>query len=96
MAKEISKIENNNELVQDFKLFAFVKVFNVSADIFNKTTYELFTVCKLSEFGVPEGNRTPDLQFRKLSLYPTELLAHIMPFIVTYYFLFCKECIFGF
>lgn len=35
-SKEISKIENNNRLVQDFELFAFAKVFNVSTDIFNK------------------------------------------------------------
>lgn len=35
-SKEISKIENNARLVQDFELFAFAKVFNVSADIFNK------------------------------------------------------------
>jgi transcriptional regulator with XRE-family HTH domain len=34
-SKEISKIETNNRLVQDFELFAFAKVFNVSADIFN-------------------------------------------------------------
>lgn len=34
-AKEISKIETNNRLVQDFELFAFAKIFNVSADIFN-------------------------------------------------------------
>ena len=34
-AKEISKIENNDRLVQDFELFAFAKVFNVSADEFN-------------------------------------------------------------
>ena len=34
--KEISKIENYNRLVQDFELFAFAKVFNVSADVFNK------------------------------------------------------------
>ena len=31
---EISKIENNNRLIQDFELFAFAKIFNVSADIF--------------------------------------------------------------
>ena len=31
-----TKIENNNRLVQDFELFAFAKVFNVSADVFNK------------------------------------------------------------
>ena len=34
-SKEISKIENDNRLVQDFELFAFAKVFNVSTDIFN-------------------------------------------------------------
>lgn len=34
-AKEISKIENNDRLVQDFELFAFAKIFNVSADEFN-------------------------------------------------------------
>lgn len=34
--KEISKIENNSRLVQDFELFAFAKFFNVSADIFNE------------------------------------------------------------
>lgn len=34
-AKELSKIENNTRLVQDFELFAFSKVFNVSTDIFN-------------------------------------------------------------
>ena len=34
-AKEISKIETNNRLVQDFELFAFAKIFNVSTDIFN-------------------------------------------------------------
>lgn len=34
-AKEISKIETNNRLVQDFELFAFAKIFKVSADIFN-------------------------------------------------------------
>ena len=34
-SKEISKIENNNRLVQDFELFAFAKIFNVSADDFN-------------------------------------------------------------
>lgn len=33
-SKEISKIENNNRLVQDFELFAFAKYFKVSADIF--------------------------------------------------------------
>ena len=35
-AKEISKIENNKRLVQDFELFAFAKIFKVSTDIFNK------------------------------------------------------------
>ncbi|MBQ2835753.1 MAG: helix-turn-helix transcriptional regulator [Clostridia bacterium] len=35
-AKEISKIENNKRLVQDFELFAFAKIFKVSADIFNQ------------------------------------------------------------
>ena len=35
-SKEISKIETNKRLVQDFELFAFAKVFNVSADVFNK------------------------------------------------------------
>lgn len=34
-SKEISKIENNNRLVQDFELFAFAKIFKVSADVFN-------------------------------------------------------------
>lgn len=34
-SKEVSKIETNNCLVQDFELFAFAKVFNVSADVFN-------------------------------------------------------------
>ena len=34
-SKEISKIENDTRLVQDFELFAFAKIFNVSADIFN-------------------------------------------------------------
>ncbi len=34
-AKEISKIENNDRLVQDFELFAFAKVLGVSADKFN-------------------------------------------------------------
>lgn len=33
--KEISKIEHNNRLVQDFELFAFAKIFKVSADEFN-------------------------------------------------------------
>lgn len=31
---EISKIENNYRLVQDFELFAFAEIFNVSADVF--------------------------------------------------------------
>lgn len=35
-SKEISKIENNNRLVQDFELFAFAKIFKVSADVFNE------------------------------------------------------------
>lgn len=34
-SKEISKIENNKRLVQDFELFAFAKIFEVSADEFN-------------------------------------------------------------
>lgn len=34
-SKEISKIETNKRLVQDFELFAFAKIFNVSADEFN-------------------------------------------------------------
>lgn len=34
-SKEISKIETNKRLVQDFELFAFAKILNVSADIFN-------------------------------------------------------------
>ncbi len=34
-AKEISKIETNKRLVQDFELFAFAKIFKVSADEFN-------------------------------------------------------------
>ncbi len=34
-SKEISKIETNKRLVQDFELFAFAKIFNVSADVFN-------------------------------------------------------------
>lgn len=33
--KKISKIEHNNRLVHDFELFAFAKIFNVSADYFN-------------------------------------------------------------
>lgn len=36
-AKEISKIENGDRLVQDFELFAFSKIFDVSADLFNST-----------------------------------------------------------
>lgn len=36
ISKEISKIENDNRLVQDFELFAFAKIFNVSVDVFNK------------------------------------------------------------
>lgn len=35
-SKEISKIENNKRLVQDFELFAFAKIFKVSADEFNQ------------------------------------------------------------
>lgn len=34
-AKEISKIETNNRLVQDFELFAFAKILKVSTDEFN-------------------------------------------------------------
>ena len=34
--KEISKIENNNRLIQDFELFAFAEIFKVSADVFSK------------------------------------------------------------
>lgn len=34
-SKEISKIETNNRLVQDFELFTFAKIFKVSADAFN-------------------------------------------------------------
>ena len=34
-SKEISKIETNNRLVQDFELFAFAKIFKVPADEFN-------------------------------------------------------------
>lgn len=34
-SKEISKIENNKRLVQDFELFTFAKIFKVSADEFN-------------------------------------------------------------
>ena len=36
-SKEISKIENNDRLLQDFELFVFAKFFNVSSDFFNKT-----------------------------------------------------------
>ena len=36
-SKEISKIEMNKRLVQDFELFASAKIFKVSADIFNET-----------------------------------------------------------
>ena len=36
-SKEISKIEKNKRLVQDFELFAFAKIFKVSADVFNTT-----------------------------------------------------------
>lgn len=35
-SKEISKIETNKRLVQDFELFAFAKIFGVSADEFNE------------------------------------------------------------
>lgn len=38
-SKEISKIETNKRLVQDFELFAFAKIFNVSADVFNENNY---------------------------------------------------------
>ena len=34
-SKEISKIEKNRRLVQDFELFTFAKIFDVSADFFN-------------------------------------------------------------
>ena len=34
-SKEISKIETNKRLVQDFELFTFAKIFKVSADEFN-------------------------------------------------------------
>lgn len=34
-SKEISKIETNKRLVQDFELFAFAKLFNVPVDEFN-------------------------------------------------------------
>ena len=36
-SKEISKIENNGRLVQDFELFGFAKILGVSADKFNET-----------------------------------------------------------
>lgn len=39
-SKEISKIETGNRLVQDFELFAFAKIFNVSADTFAKKLYK--------------------------------------------------------
>ena len=29
-------------------------------------------------FGVPKGNRTPDLSLRRGALYPTELLTHFL------------------
>ena len=32
---------------------------------------------------MPDGIRTRDLQSRSLTLYPAELRAHIMPFIIT-------------
>lgn len=35
-SKEISKIEKNHRLVQDFELFAFAKVLGVSAETLNK------------------------------------------------------------
>ena len=34
-SKEISKIETNKRLVQDFELFTFAKILKVSADEFN-------------------------------------------------------------
>ena len=34
-SKEISKIEKNRRLIQDFELFTFAKIFDVSADFFN-------------------------------------------------------------
>ena len=37
--------------------------------------------------GVPKGNRTPDTKFRKLVLYPTELLAHFLSCFLLYYFI---------
>ena len=39
-SKEISKIEMNKRLVQDFELFAFAKIFKVSADMFNEIIKE--------------------------------------------------------
>ena len=44
--KEISKIEHNNRLIHDFELFAFAKIFNVSADYFN-TELKLIYHCVL-------------------------------------------------
>ena len=38
-------------------------------------------------FGVPKGNRTPDTKFRKLVLYPTELLAQFLSCFLLYYFI---------
>lgn len=35
-SKEISKVENNKRLVQDFELFAFAKILNVPVDTFNQ------------------------------------------------------------
>ena len=35
-SKEISKIENDKRLVQDFELFAFARTFGVSADVFGE------------------------------------------------------------
>ena len=37
-SKEISKIENNQRLVQDFELFAFAKVLGVTTDLLNQNT----------------------------------------------------------
>lgn len=37
-SKEISKIEHDDRLVQDFELFAFAKIFKVSADVFNSNS----------------------------------------------------------
>lgn len=34
-SKEISKIEKNRRLVQDFELFTFAKIFDVPTDFFN-------------------------------------------------------------